>query len=52
MHKCATSGKSSDSYVNKVLGKAEPEPEKKEDKKETKPNRPPSAARVKKPEKV
>lgn len=50
IHKCATSGKSSDPYVNKVLGKSEPEPEKKEEKKEVgKPNRPPSAARIKKP---
>lgn len=45
IYKCAISGKSSDPYVNKVLGKADPEPEKKE----TKPNRPPSAARIKKP---
>lgn len=51
IHKCATSGKSSDPFVNKVLGKSEPEPEKKEEKKEVKPNRPPSAARIKKPEK-
>lgn len=49
IYKCATSGKSSDPYVNKVLGKADPEPEKKEEKKEIKPNRPPSAARIKKP---
>lgn len=50
LHKCATSGKPSEPYVNKVLGKSEPEPEKKEEKKEVgKPNRPPSAARIKKP---
>jgi hypothetical protein len=36
LHKCATSGKASEPYVNKVLGKADPEPEKKEEKKEIK----------------
>lgn len=47
IHKCATSGKSSEPYVNKVLGKSEPEPAEK--KEVGKPNRPPSAARIKKP---
>jgi len=37
VYKCAASGKPSDPYVNKVLGKADPEPEKKEEKKEIKP---------------
>ena len=52
LYKCATSGKASEPYVNKVLGKGDPEPEKKqpekkEEKKEIKkPQRPPSAARL------
>jgi len=37
LHKCATSKKASEPYVNKVLGKGDPEPEKKEpEKKEEK----------------
>jgi hypothetical protein len=31
--KCAASGKSSEAFVNKALGKADPEPEKKDEKK-------------------
>ena len=47
MHKCATSGKSSDSYVKKVLGGPEEEAEVKPEKKKV--ERPPSASKNKKP---
>lgn len=50
MHKCATSGKSSDSFVRKVLGleAAEDAAEVKQEKKKI--ERPPSAAKTKKSE--
>lgn len=50
IHKCATSGKSSDPFVKKVLGGgAAEEPETKPAEKK-KIERPPSAAKIKKPE--